>query len=180
MSDLGKKCKQNDKPQKLAAKWYLESLGYTDVKIISVGSDIICQKDGITYRVEVKGADSENKGKRAGIDNKYFGAATHTEIKQALENEDTYLWLFAFRADDRPENAYNYSEGWKFVIYTTDELIPYLTIPPMKYYIDLPALNASKPKQGKVSKEAKSIKNLTKDKIKNIIMTWDGMKDNNK
>jgi len=61
MSGMGKKCRQNDRPQKLAAKWYLESIGYEDVRIISVGSDITCRKDGMEYRVEVLVTETKDR-----------------------------------------------------------------------------------------------------------------------
>jgi len=171
----GKQCKQNDTPQKQAAKLWLEKQGYTDVTITAKGSDIYFNDKGVIKRAEVKGANSTNNGKRRGIDINYFGAATQTEIDYALQMGENYNWLFVFRADDNIENAADIEKGWRFVMYSTAQLVDHLYIPPMKYYIDLPALNDPKPKRTS-TKEMLGVRRLTMDTLRFAQQKWHEMK----
>jgi hypothetical protein len=84
---------------------------------------------------------------------KYFGAATMTEWKQALEDPAHYRFVIAIELEDT----------WVFKEYTPAEFMEYSTIPPFKVYFNIDfSNNGKKSKKGKSNAVKMSLDNFNK------------------
>jgi hypothetical protein len=180
-----KHIKQSDAKQKLIAKLYLESIGFSDVKIQKDPCDIrgISSKDNKVqifepeqeYLFDVKGGNYKKNGTRSGIDEDYWGSLTHTELKAALKLGKNFKWIFAFRKDNNPNNEKDLI-GWEVVIKETVEIIQYFYVPPLTFHFTMPSLNPSKKSTGKKRDSVKSIRNLSENKLVYLLDSYDKMK----
>lgn len=125
---------ENNKSDVSAKEAYVKELqknGYK-AQIVKAPADITAEKDGQKWYFEIK--------KTAQTD-KYFGAATMTEWKQALE--DPYHFRFVIAIDLGEDK-------WSFKEYTPSEFMEFSTIPPFKVYFNIDfSNNGKKPKKGK-------------------------------
>ena len=120
----------------------LQKNGYK-AKIVKSPADIKAEKDGQVWYYEVKMTTQSDK---------YFGGATMTEWKQALEDSDHYRFVIAI----------NLGEGtWDFREYTPSELMKYSTIPPFKVYFNV-SLTEEKPQKRKSNAVKMSQNNFSK------------------
>jgi hypothetical protein len=136
---------ENNKSDVSAKEAYVKELQKNGFKaqIVKAPADITAEKDGLQWYFEIK--------KTAQTD-KYFGAATMTEWKQALEDSDHYRFVIAI----------DLGEGtWDFREYTPSELMKYSTIPPFKVYFNV-SLTEEKPKKRKSNAVKMSQNNFSK------------------
>lgn len=138
---------KSDKDAKVAFVEQLEKNGFTNVRIVQAPSDIIAQKDGVQWYFEIKMTTHRDK---------YFGAATFTEWKQAFKTPDTYRFVVAIKDE-------TLSSGFEFIELHPDDMMKYSTIPPCKVFFNL---NIAELKgeivRKKSSRESKAIK-LTRE-----------------
>ena len=127
--------KKNYKSDITAKEAYMKELkkkGFS-ADITKAPADITAEKDGQLWYFEIK--------KTAQTD-KYFGAATMTEWKQALEDPAHYRFVIAIDLGE---------DKWSFKEYTPAEFMEFSTIPPFKVYFNIDFSN-----NGKKSKKGKS------------------------
>ena len=136
---------KSDKDAKAAFVQHLEEKGFTDVQIVQAPSDIIAMKEGEQWFFEIKMTTHTDK---------YFGAATFTEWKQAFKTPETYRFVVAIKDPKSPA-------GFEFIELTPDEMMKYSTIPPCKVYfnLDIPTIKGKAIAKKKSSnRESKAIK----------------------
>ena len=124
---------ENNKSDVSAKEAYVKELqknGYK-VQIVKAPADIQAEKDGKTWYFEIKKTTHTDK---------YFGAATMTEWKQALKDPAHYRFVIAIDLGE---------DKWDFREYTPVEFMEYSTIPPFKVYFNIDFVNDKKPKKGK-------------------------------
>lgn len=125
---------ENKKSDILAKEEYVKRLqnqGFK-AKIVKAPADIKAEKDGQTWYFEIKKTTHTDK---------YFGAATMTEWKQALEDPNHYRFVIAIELGE---------DKWDFKEYTPAEFMEYSTIPPFKVYFNIDfSNNGKKLKKGK-------------------------------
>jgi hypothetical protein len=120
----------------------LQKNGYK-AQIVKAPADIKAEKDGQVWYYEVKMTTQSDK---------YFGGATMTEWKQALEDSDHYRFVIAIDLGDGT---------WDFREYTPSKLMEYSTIPPFKVYFNV-SLTEEKPKKRKSNAVKMSQNNFSK------------------
>ena len=144
---------RSDVDAKDALSMHLSDNGYSKIEIVSSPSDIIAFKDNKKYYFEVKKTSRTDK---------YFGAATTTEWKAALENPETYFFVVCIKGND----------DWKFNFYTPQEFLKYSTIPPFKVYFSVPL---SKEEESKPINRKTAIQ-ATKENLKVLIKFFESLK----
>ena len=128
--------------------------GYTSPKITAKPSDVVAYKNDKKYYFEIKFTNQNEN---------YFGAATLTEWKAAIENPDSYTFIIAKKIDDK----------WNFEYLSPKEFLKYSTIPPAKIYFNLP-LNIEKRKNLNVKRKTAII--ASKERIEYLIRTFEKLK----
>ena len=109
---------KSDVSAKAAFVKELENRGFK-AEVVQAPADIRADKDGQTWYFEIKMTRHNDR---------YFGAATMTEWKQALTDPDHYRFVIAI----------DLGEGnWKFIEYTPAEFMEFSTIPPFKVYFNI-------------------------------------------
>ncbi|MDD5202546.1 MAG: DUF3883 domain-containing protein [Sulfurimonas sp.] len=148
----------NPKSDVIAKNEYMKILeleGYENIRVTSAPSDIQASKNGINYYFEIKFTTKEQK---------YFGAATLTEWKSAIENQDTYHFVIAIIKND----------SWIFTKYTCDEFMQFSNIPPFKVFFNIPDTTV---KSLPANKKTKSVV-LTKNRLKKMIDVFEHLREN--
>ena len=145
---------RSDVDAKDALSMHLSNNGYNKIEVVSSPSDIIAYKNNKKYYFEVKKTSRTDK---------YFGAATTTEWKAALDNPDTYFFVVCIKSNIE----------WEFNFYTPQEFIKYSTIPPFKIYFSVPLTKdeKSKPINRKTAIQA------TKENLKVLIDFFEKLKN---
>ena len=113
---------KSDLVAKQACCEYLKEQGFYNITIISSPADIKAWKKGdpVPYYFEIKMTRQKNK---------YFGAATLTEWKQAIETPDHYKFIVVQQDDESREFAFHE--------YSPQEFMKYSSIPPFKIYFNV-------------------------------------------
>ena len=144
---------KNNKSDITAKEAYVKELqknGYK-AQIVKAPADIIAEKDGQKWCFEIKKTTQTDK---------YFGAATMTEWKQALE--DPYHFRFVIAIDLGEDK-------WSFKEYTPAEFMEFSTIPPFKVYFNIDFSN-----NGKKSKKGKSnAVKMSQDNFRKLTETYE-------
>ena len=84
--------------------------------VVKAPADIKAEKDGQIWYFEIKMTKHTDR---------YFGAATMTEWRQAFKDPEHFRFVIAI----------DLGEGnWKFIEYKPEELMRFSTIPPFKVY----------------------------------------------
>ena len=96
----------------------LENRGFI-AQVVQAPADIKAVKDGQTWYFEIKMTRRNDR---------YFGAATMTEWKQALKDPEHYRFVVAIDLGDG---------NWNFKEYTPSEFMDFCTIPPFKVYFNI-------------------------------------------
>lgn len=152
----------NDKSDKSAKEQfanYLESKGYTDVKITSSPCDIIAKYNGEERFFELKVTSRKDV---------YFGAASETEWAKAFNDPDK----FKFVVVKRKENGEYDFGSW----YSPEEFIKYSKIPPFKVYFNI---NLKNDKKVTTNMKPTTIK-MTKENFSTIKTVFDKIRNTNK
>ena len=137
--------KKSDVAAKQAYVNKLNSEGFR-ARITGSPADITAEKDGFTWYFEIKMTHHADR---------YFGAATQTEWRQAFKDSDHFRFVVII-ADEADEN-------FQFIEYTPAEFMEFSTIPPFKVYFNIDF--TGKPK--KANRERKSIP-LSPDNFRNL------------
>ena len=142
---------KSDVLAKTVFKKRLEAKGYNNVRITKSPADIQADKDGKHYYFEIKLTTKEVN---------YFGAATLTEWKCAIENPKTFYFVIAIKKGNK----------WFFTKYSCDEFMQFSNIPPFKIYFNIPD---SLKKSTKRKQQTKSI-SLTHKRLEkmNKLYNW--------
>ena len=111
----------SDKAAVDSFKKWLADKGYTNIER-GEGADVSAQKDGKTYFFEIKKTSKDGNDKNKS----YFGAATLTEWKTAIENKDNYYFVIAI------ETKKEHSGPFDFYMISPQKLLLYSVIPPFK------------------------------------------------
>lgn len=121
------------------------------IKVTKTPADItVTEKDGkITY-YEIKSTTK---------DNKYFGAATITEWRAALEHPDNYYFVVIVEKEK--------NEDCRAAIYKPKDFIRFATIPPFKVNFNIDLSDATKVMKHKTAKEC------TFEKLEKMIEFYD-------
>jgi len=112
--------KKSDSKAKLAYIEHLEKNGFQNVRVTASPADITAEKQGVTYYFEIKMTRQKER---------YFGAATMTEWKEAIRNPDTFKFVIAKTNDEE--------DHFEFIEFTPDEFLKYSTIPPFKVFFNV-------------------------------------------
>lgn len=112
----------NKKSDVAAKQAYVNKLNAEGFQAHITGSpaDITAEKDGATWYFEVKMTRHADR---------YFGAATQTEWRQAFKDPDHFRFVVII-ADDA-------DESFQFLEYTPAEFMAFSTIPPFKVYFNI-------------------------------------------
>ena len=146
--------KKSDVEAKEAFCNELINKGYSYPKITAKPSDIIAYKNDEKYYFEIKFTNQNEN---------YFGAATLTEWKAAIENPNFYTFVIARKINS----------NWNFEYLSPKELLKYSTIPPAKIYFNLP-LDIEKRKKLDIKRKKAIV--ATKERIEYLIKTFDELK----
>jgi len=144
----GKKSSKSDVEVKEAFCKKLKRNGYEDIKVSASPADITAKMKNRTCYFEIKFTN---------VKKMYFGAATLTEWKAAIDDDNEYSFVIAKKIQNR----------WKFTEYSPDELMEFSTIPPFKTFFNIPVDNG-KARPIKKKKKTKAIK-LTKPLLVKMI-----------
>ena len=144
---------KSDVDAKEAFSEYLSNKGFKNIKIVSKPSDIIAYKGKDKYYFEIKKTDRKER---------YFGGATTTEWKAALENPDRYFFVICVKRNNL----------WQFTQYTPEEFMKFSTIPPFKVYFSVPL---SEKEKGKKINRISAIQ-ATKDNLFKLINFYESLK----
>lgn len=114
-----------DKYAKFAFCKYLQSKGYTDVKIINAPVDISAKLGNDTWWFELKKTAQQKK---------YFGATTLTELEQAQLDPLHFRFIIA-KADTPEEECFSFT----FYELSLEQMIAIgeMSIPPFKVYFNI-------------------------------------------
>lgn len=144
---------KNNKSDVSAKEAYVKELqkqGY-NAQIVKAPADIIAEKEGQKWYFEIKKTSHADK---------YFGAATMTEWKQALEDPAHYRFVIAIELGE---------DKWDFKEYTPAEFMEYSTIPPFKVYFNIDFSD-----KGKKSKKGKSnAVKMSQDNFRKLTETYE-------
>lgn len=113
----------SDKLAKRKCAEWLQKNGFEDVELAKNSScDLFGKKDGKNYFIEVKYSSKE--------DGNFFGTVMLTEMFQAINNKDGYLFLICRGKD---ENI----DSWFFKLFNVDEFLKCctLTTPIFHYHL---------------------------------------------
>lgn len=150
--------KKNYKSDVKAKKAFVSELnkrGFDDVQIVAAPSDIIAKKNGEKWFFEIKKTTHKDK---------YFGAATQTEWKQAFEDPDHFRFVIAMESDN---------DEFTFKEIKPSDFMEFSTIPPFKVYFNLDL-------SGKGLKKRRSSKStalkLTKDTFESLDKLYNELK----
>ena len=127
--------KKSDVKAKQAHVNKLNAEGF-QARVTGSPADITAEKDGATWYFEIKMTRHTDR---------YFGAATQTEWRQAFKDPDHFRFVVII-ADETDEN-------FQFIEYTPAEFMEFSTIPPFKVYFNIDFTGKSK----KANRERKSI-----------------------
>jgi len=126
---------KSDVEAKKAFAQELEKENFQDIKITSTPTDISASKEGNKYFFELKFTNQKDK---------YFGAATLTEWKCAINNLDNFFFVICRLQENK----------WIFNRFSPKEFIEYSTIPPFKVFFNVDLKDFDKKK----SDETKALK----------------------
>ncbi len=115
----------SDRPAKARCKEWLESLGFSDVKPAKNQScDLIAKKSNKLYYIEIKYSSKE--------EGSFFGTVMLTELFQAVNNKDNYLFLVCRGQGDDIND-------WSFKLFSTEDFLKCctLTTPIYLYHLDV-------------------------------------------
>jgi hypothetical protein len=124
--------------------------GYT-ARVTAHPADISATRGPETHYFEIK---------KTGKETNYFGAATLTEWKAALDREDAFWFVVAFQR----------AGEWEFHEYTPAEFMEFNSIPPFKIYFQIPIGAA---KATPVVRTTRSVR-LTRDRISAMVRLFSG------
>lgn len=113
----------SDKLAKRKCAEWLEKNGFNNVELAKNSScDLLGNKNGIRYFIEVKYSSKENGN--------FFGTVMLTEMFQAINNKDNYLFLVCRGKDENINN-------WFFKLYNVDDFLrcSTLTTPIFHYHL---------------------------------------------
>ncbi len=130
------KNRKSDVAAKTAFIELLQKKGYV-ATIAAAPADIVAQKNGETWYFEIKMTNAQK-------DKSYFGAATITEWKQALNTPEHFRFVIAYKGTEEGE--------FEFKEYTPQEFMAFSTVPPFKVYFNIPG--TTKNTQSKKKKKA--------------------------
>ena len=118
----------SDKLAKRKCAEWLERNGFNDVELAKNSScDLIGEKDGEKYFIEVKYSSKE--------EGNFFGTVMLTEMFQAINNKNNYLFLVC-RGKDEDINS------WFFKLFNVDNFLKCCTLTtPIFHYHLYPAQN---------------------------------------
>ena len=118
----------SDKLAKRKCAEWLERNGFNDVELAKNSScDLIGEKDGKKYFIEVKYSSKE--------EGNFFGTVMLTEMFQAINNKNNYLFLVC-RGKDEDINS------WFFKLFNVDNFLKCCTLTtPIFHYHLYPAQN---------------------------------------
>ena len=146
--------KNSDVAAKQAYVSKLNAEGF-QARITGSPADITAEKDGETWYFEIKMTRHEDR---------YFGAATQTEWRQAFK-DPTHFRFVVVIADEKDEH-------FRFLEYTPAEFMAFSTIPPFKVYFNIDF--TGKPKK-KSKREKKSV-SLTEDRFSRLSESYNALK----
>ena len=126
--------KKNKKSDVLAKQAFIKELETRGVqaRVTGAPADITATRDGETWYFEIKMTHRTDR---------YFGAATMTEWKQALK--DSAHYRFVVVKADETDTVFEFKE------YSVEEFMQYSTIPPFKVYFNIDLQGESKRKRRK-------------------------------
>lgn len=127
---------KSDVSAKAAFVSELENRGFT-AQVVQAPADIKAVKDGQTWYFEIKMTKHSDR---------YFGAATMTEWKQALIDPEHYRFVVAIDLGDG---------NWDFREYTPSDFMEFCTIPPFKVYFNI---DFTGKRSSKASKKSKAVR----------------------
>ena len=145
----------NEKSDKIAKQKYVEYLksnGFDDVKIIKAPSDIIAYKDGEKYYFEIKMTHKTDL---------YFGAATITEWKQALDDPTHFYFVVAIQFNNG---------DFVFHEYSPFEFLNFSSVPPFKIYFNIRFQKNDIQQKGSPTQKKR---HLTVEQMQEIIKFYD-------
>lgn len=143
---------KSDVSAKAAFVTELEKRGFT-AQVIKAPADIKAVKDGQTWYFEIKMTKHTDR---------YFGAATMTEWKQALADSEHYRFVAAIDLGDG---------NWDFREYTPGEFMEFCTIPPFKVYFNI---DFTGKRPGKTSKKSKAVR-LSSENFRNLANAFEAL-----
>ena len=134
---------KSDISAKEAYKKELKKKGFIP-RIAKAPADIIAEINGQPWYFEIK--------KTANTD-KYFGGATMTEWKQALDDPEHFRFVIAIDLGE---------DKWEFKEYTPSEFMEFSTIPPFKVFFNIDFSKNKKTKNRKSNAVRMSLENFEK------------------
>jgi len=128
------------------------SRSYADIEAI--------KNDGTRVFFEIKASAVTNESLNAKIQKgeKYFGAATLTEWKAAMQHPDNYLFIFLYVDTTQEEYVIIGREE-----YRPAELLGYSTVPPFKINLNIPYKRGDNKRKSKHREGTVSAKGIDED-----------------
>ena len=148
--------KKSDVLAKQAFIHELETRGF-QARVTGAPADITATRDGETWYYEIKMTHRTDR---------YFGAATMTEWKQALKDSAHYRFVVVMA--DETDTVFEFNE------YTVEEFMTYSTIPPFKVYFNVPVDGSDAP-QNKRKGETRAVL-LTKEGFYKLMECYESLK----
>ncbi len=148
--------KKSDVLAKQAFIHELETRGF-QARVTGAPADITATRDGETWYYEIKMTHRTDR---------YFGAATMTEWKQALKDSAHYRFVVVMA--DETDTVFEFKE------YTVEEFMTYSTIPPFKVYFNVPVDGSDAP-QNKRKGETRAVL-LTKEGFDKLMECYESLK----
>lgn len=152
-----KKNKKSDVLAKQAFIKELETRGF-QARVTGAPADITATRDGETWFYEIKMTHRTDR---------YFGAATMTEWKQALK--DSAHYRFVVVKADETDTVFEFKE------YSVEEFMQYSTIPPFKVYFNVPVDGSEVPLR-KRGGETRAVL-LTKEGFNKLMACYESLKE---
>ena len=146
--------RKSDVPAKVAYVNLLNARGFK-AEVKSTPADIIAEKDGETWYFEIKMTRQQDR---------YFGAATQTEWRQAFKDPAHFRFVVVI-ADEKDEH-------FRFIEYTPAEFMEFSTIPPFKVYFNIDFTG----KQRKRSSGEKKAISLTEENFRQLDESYKALK----
>lgn len=131
----------------------LRTTGYSEVRVIAKPADVAGTLNGIEYLFEIKCTSQATK---------YFGSATLTEWRAAIQSPDRYRFVVAC----------NMKDGWKFEQYTPAEFMQFSYVPPFKIFFSL-----SVDKRDVLERKVGKATRLTPSRLNKLIRYYDDLRD---
>ena len=148
--DEAQRARRDDRDAKAAFVHVLDGRGYLS-RVTSQPADITAIRDGVTHYFEIKKTSASGS---------YFGAATLTEWRAAIEFEDRFTFVVAIRDRDA---------GWVFQEYTPTEFMTFSSIPPFKIFFHLPMGGTKPPPKARVGRAAVR---LTRERLGDLFQAY--------